>query len=895
VAGGGRRGRPAFLHGAEGKAMSGMPDPHSAEVSLRLERDEQSALNTILRISLEDIPLVQQFERVLDILLSLSWLPLAPSGGVFLVEDNEEVLVLKAQRNLAPALLTRCARVPFGYCLCGRAAATREIQFASCVDARHDITYHGIGPHGHYNVPILSRNGLLGVVVLYLKDGHVRDDREMEFLGSVSNTLAGLIERKQMEEALRQTAVAFENTSEGVMIADGAGRIVSVNRAFTEITGYAAEEVLGGTAALLRSGRHGEDFYAVMRESLREAGRWQGEIWDRRKNGDIFPAWLNISVVKDEGGSVTHHVAVFADISAMKESQSRIDHLAHHDALTGLPNRLLLNARMGHSLAHARRNATMLAVLFLDLDHFKVINDTLGHPAGDALLQEVAHRLGACVREEDTVSRLGGDEFTVLLEGLHDSNFASEIAQRIIESLSRKIVLQGHEVFVTCSVGISIFPSDGDDITTLLKNADSALYRAKEQGRDNYQYYTEELTLRAMARLEMETSLRQAMQRDELVVHYQPQIDLYTGRIIGMEALLRWRHPERGLVGPGEFISLAEETGLIVPIGEWVLRSACSRLKAWIDAGLPAIRVAVNLSSRQFNQKNLYEMVAAALRDTGLAPECLDLELTESLMMKDPEAAIAILTRLKSLGVQLSIDDFGTGYSSLSYLKRFPIDRIKIDQSFVNNITTEPKDAAVSQAIISMSHSLQLKTVAEGVETTEQQEFLRARQCDEVQGFNYSRPVPEQEMERLLREGARFGGGRPAAEGEGKTLLLVDDEVHVLDALNRALRTEGYRILRAGNPAEALRLLATNRVGVIVSDHRMPEMSGIELLRKIKTLHPDTVRIMLTGCADMQTVTDALNESEVFKILFKPWSNEELRGEIRNAFHQYERLARPAQ
>ncbi len=858
---------------------------------LRLEIDQQGALNAILRLNLEDIPLQRQFERVLDLILSLSWLKLEPKGGIFQVDEGKDMLVLKAQRNLAPALLEQCARVPFGRCLCGRAAATREIQHAACVDARHEISYAGIKPHGHYSVPILARRGLLGVLVLYLKAGHARNDREVEFLGSVANTLAGLIERKRMEEALRQSAAVFENTTEGVLITDPAGRIAAVNRGCAEITGYGPQELVGRTAAVLKSGRHEEDFYAAMWAAIRETGCWQGEVWNRRKDGDIYPQWLNISVVKDEQGTVTHYVGVFADISAMKESESKLDHLAHHDSLTGLPNRLLLHARIEHSLERARRNGTRLAVLFLDLDHFKNINDTLGHPVGDLLLQETARRLAACVREEDTVARLGGDEFTLLLEDLQDAHFAGEAAQRILAALAEKFVLQGHEVFVTCSIGISLFPGDGADVTTLLKNADSALYRAKEQGRDNYQFYTQELTARALERLALEASLRHAVPRGELRLHYQPQVDLYSGRVVGMEALLRWQHPQRGLVPPAEFIPLAEESGLILPIGEWVLRTACARLKAWIDAGLPKIRVAVNLSSRQFNQKNLFDTVAGVLRDTGLDPHCLELELTESLIMRDPEAAIATLARLRSLGVYFSIDDFGTGYSSLSYLKRFPIDRIKIDQSFVRNITTAPEDAAVSQAIISLSHSLNLKTVAEGVETAEQREFLRSRQCDEVQGFHFSRPLPEEEMEQLLREGADFGAAPEEADAGQETLLLLDDEPNVLEALVRVLRPEGYRILRAGRPSEALDLLATHRVGVIVADQHLPEMKGIDLLRKVRSLHPDTVRIMLTGSADAKTVTDALNESEVYKFILKPWSQEQLRAELRKAFWHHARLA----
>jgi diguanylate cyclase (GGDEF)-like protein/PAS domain S-box-containing protein len=994
----------------ENTPSAGQPAAEAAE--------EQRALNAILRISLEDIPLPRQFERVLDILLALSWLPIEPVGGIFLVETGQEVLRLVAQRGLHPALLTACARVPFGHCLCGRAAATGEIQFAACLDDRHEISYTGIQPHGHYNVPIISQRVVLGVIVLYLKHGHRQQAREQEFLASVAATLAGIIERstiqdalrasearlteaqriarlggweweagndrltlsdgaagilglavhdgrltlhdwlerlhpddrskaqqaiddavangttfdmdyrirradgsecyvygraeathdresralrlagtvqditarKQMEERLRQSATVFENTTEGVIITDAAGHITAVNRACTQITGYSEQELIGQPLAVLRSGRHEADFYDAMWRDVLASGSWQGEVWSRRKSGDIYPEWLNISVVKDEQGHITHFVNVFSDISAMKESESRLDHLAHHDPLTGLPNRLLLMARMEQSLARARRNNTLLAVLFIDLDRFKDINDTLGHPVGDLLLQAVALRLAECVREEDTVSRLGGDEFTVLIEELHDSSAAGTVAQKIIVALAQPLVLQGHEVFITASIGIALFPDDGADVTTLLKNSDSALYRAKEQGRDNYHYYTEELTTRAMVRLALETDMRHAIERNELVVHYQPQVDLYSGHIIGMEALLRWQHPQRGLIPPGDFIPLAEDTGLILPIGEWVLRTACERVQSWVDQGLQPVRVAVNLSSRQFNQHDLAETVKRILRETRLDPQYLELELTERLIMQDAEHAIIILQELKALGVQFSIDDFGTGYSSLSYLKKFPIDRIKIDQSFVRNITSDPEDAAVSQAIISMSHSLNLKTVAEGVETLEQQEFLRARQCDEMQGFYFSRAVPEQEMEQMLRDGVKLTQTQPELPREERVLLLVDDDNHVLDALIHALHPDGYRILHTTDPKEALNLLATHHVGVIVSDQMMPEMNGIELLRKVRQLHPDTVRIMLTGYSDSRLITDAINEGAVYKFISKPWRNDLLRELLREAFVMHNSL-----
>jgi diguanylate cyclase (GGDEF)-like protein/PAS domain S-box-containing protein len=990
-----------------------------SEEVLRLQNEEQRALNAILRISLEELPLAQQCERILDLLLSLSWLPIEPKGGIFLTDPSSEALLLHTQRGLDPELLSACARVPFGRCLCGRAAASGETQFASCLDRRHEIGFDGMGAHGHYNIPILSGQGVLGVIVVYLSEGHTRRESEVAFLESVAHSLAALIERhrtresleasqarlaetqriahlggwewgegqagmqvseevyrifgvepgevltldvllshvhpedrqmvresmvravsvdggigldyrllrpdgteaivhsrmemttdslgyvrlygtvqditerKQMEERLRQSATVFENTTEGVMITDVERRIVAVNRAFTEITGYGQEELTGQSSAILDSGRHDAQFYEAMWRTIRDEGRWQGEIWSRRENGDIYPEWLNISEVRNGSGRVTHYVAVFSDISAMKESEARLDHIAHHDPLTNLPNRLLLHARMEQALAKARRSNTLMAVMFLDLDYFKKINDTMGHPIGDQLLQEVAARLRNCVREVDTVSRLGGDEFTILLEELHEARAVGAVAQKIITELGERYLIREHEVFVTCSIGISLFPGDGDDITTLLKNADTALYRAKEQGRNNYQYYTLELTIRAMERMAMENNLRHALERNELVVYYQPQVDLFSGRIIGMEALLRWQHPEMGLIAPASFIPLAEELGLIIPIGEWVLRTACLRLKAWQEEGLDIIRMAVNLSSRQFNQPDLAEVVIAILEETGIDPHCLELELTERILMEDAERAIGVLNRLKAVGVQFSIDDFGTGYSSLSYLKQFPIDRIKIDQSFVNNVTSVPEDAAVTQAVISLSHSMNIKAVAEGVETIEQHEFLRSRQCDELQGFYFSHPLPEEEIGALLRNGIDLEGLRREVIKQDRVLLLVDDEKPILNALERALRPEGFHILSSTDPFEALDMLATHPVDVIVTDQRMPGMSGIELLRRVRQLHPEVVRIMLTAHADTQVTAAAINEGAVFKFIFKPWSDEDLREVLREAFALRVRNGRP--
>jgi diguanylate cyclase (GGDEF)-like protein/PAS domain S-box-containing protein len=583
--------------------------------------------------------------------------------------------------------------------------------------------------------------------------------RVMERTAALSESNADLqkeiAERKRTEEALSQAAAVFENTSEAAMVMDTKNRIVAVNKAFTEITGYAQDDVVNKTPQMLRSDKHDEPFYAAISASIIKTGRWSGEVWNRRKNGEIFPVWLNISTVVDDLGQVTHYVSVFSDITPIKESQEQLERLAHHDALTGLPNRLLFHARLEHALERARREGRLVAILCFDLDHFKNINDSLGHPAGDRLLQVVTKRLLDSVRREDTVARLGGDEFTILLEELQEPKDAGIVAEKALNVLAEPFELDGHEAYVSGSVGISLFPADGHDVTTLLKNADSALYRAKEHGRNNYQFYTEDLTTAAFKRLALESSLRRAVERGEFTLYYQPQLSLNNGRVVGAEALVRWQHPELGLVFPTEFIPMAESTGLIVKLGEWVMDTACTQAKAWQKEGLPPIRIAINLSSVQVNRGDIITTVERVLQETGLDPQYMELEITEGLIMQQTHQTIAILDKLKAMGVMLAIDDFGTGYSSLSYLKRLPLHRLKIDRSFVCDIPDDSEDMAITRAVIALGNNLQLVVVAEGVENETQLEFLRSNGCDEAQGYLYSAPVPAADFAAFVRNEGR--------------------------------------------------------------------------------------------------------------------------------------------
>ena len=558
-------------------------------------------------------------------------------------------------------------------------------------------------------------------------------------------------QRKRVEAELKLSSRVFESSQEAIMITDAARNIVSVNPAFSEMTGYAAEEVIGKNPRLLGAGRQSAEFFAGMWHDINSENRWQGEIWNRRKNGDVYPVWLTISVYRGASGEILNYVGIESDISERHAAQESIRQLAYYDPLTRLPNRTLLQDRVEQALAVAEREGKQVALFFIDLDHFKKINDSLGHFAGDQLLIQVAQRLLDCIRRMDTVARLGGDEFVVLLSEVTLEG-AADVARKVIAAIARPYAVEGHELSVTPSLGISLFPQDGRDFEALLKHADTAMYRAKESGRNAYQFFTSEMNVAALERLVLENSLRQGLERSEFVLYYQPQVDVASGSVIGAEALIRWNHPEIGMVSPAKFIPVAEMSGLIVPLGQWVLREACRQNREWQDAGLPKVCMAVNISSVQFRGGKLEEDVREVLAETGLAPDWLELELTEGTVMSDANATVDTLHRLSAMGIRLAIDDFGTGYSSLSYLKRFPIDRLKIDQSFVRDIVTDPDDWAIASAVISMGHSLRLKVIAEGVEHVEQLEMLRHQGCDEVQGYYFSVPLPAAEFRELLRQ-----------------------------------------------------------------------------------------------------------------------------------------------
>lgn len=588
-----------------------------------------------------------------------------------------------------------------------------------------------------YNVPVQQGDGEVAHLSIAIHD-------------MVENLTREIRQRKLAEQGLRLSAKVFENNTEAIMITDAAQRIVMVNQAFTDITGYGADEVLGKCPGLLSSSRHSQAFFETFWNSLNTRDLWRGEIWNKRKNGEVFPEWVTISVLRDEQSNVTHYIAVYLDITERKKEEERINYLANYDVLTGLPNRHLLADRVDQALSSAQRHQGRVAVMFIDLDRFKNINDSLGHDIGDALLKQVATQLKACLRRTDTIARQGGDEFVAVLTELDSADEVIFVAEKMIESLQGKFNLGEYQLSITPSIGISIYPDDGETSVQLMRNADLAMYRAKDSGRNNFQFYAPEMNIKALERLKLENCLRTAIVQQQLMVYYQPKVNMASGEMVGMEALLRWQHPELGLVSPAVFIPVAEESGLINEIGDWVLRQVCLQARLWQAQRYRIVPIAVNLSARQLKQGDFLARVQTILRDAGLDACYLELEITESMLMDMGASGVGVLEKLRAGGIALSLDDFGTGYSSLSRLKNLPLDRLKIDQSFVRDIVTDPDDASIVSATAVLAHALNLRVTAEGVETPEQLDFIRSLGCEEYQGYLFSRPVPADEVVRFL-------------------------------------------------------------------------------------------------------------------------------------------------
>jgi len=704
-----------------------------------------------------------------------------------------------------------------------------------------------------------------------------------------------LLERTVRERTadLQRFRSAMDATADAIFLVDAERlALVDVNEGACRMLGYERAQLLAleparlglGTPEQLRlreQATDGADEQAARAPELVECELTRADL-------DVVPVELYWQLQQAQFDGQRTLICVARDVTERRLAQQRLQHMAHYDSLTGLPNRTLFYQTLAEAIELAQHKQWRIVVLFIGLDRFKNINDSLGAALGDELLRQFSNRLVQCVRIRDTVGRMGGDEFGLILTMTRDQQDAVLVANEVREALRAPFDLDRHAATLSASIGIAMYPDDATDPETLVKYADTAMDRAKQAGRDGYRFFTAGMNVQVLARLDLEMALRRALDADELQLHYQPKVNLHTGRISGVEALLRWHRPGYGTVYPAEFVPVLEETGLIVRAGAWIIDHACRQIAAWGRSRVGPVHVAVNVSSRQFVEGDLEGEVRQALARHKVPPELLELELTETALMSNAERTIDVLNNLKALGIRIAIDDFGTGYSSLSYLQRFPIDKLKIDIAFVRDITTNPNDAAISLAIISMAHSLKLRVIAEGVESRAQLEYLRRNRCDEIQGFLFSRPLPADELGQLIEQGRSLAPADASqTEDTPQTLLLVDDDVNVLSSLHRLFRRDGYRILTAATPAEGFELLALHAVQVIVCDQRMPVMSGTEFLSKVKEMYPDTIRIILSGYTGLEAVLDSINRGAIYRFYTKPWDETQLRDNIRLAFHHY--------
>ena len=694
-------------------------------------------------------------------------------------------------------------------------------------------------------------------------------------------------QRLQTEKQLRLYKRAVDASSSGVVIADITWPdmpVTYVNYAFERLTGYSSDEAIGHNCRFLQGTERDELAIKQIRHAIAARQECSVVLKNYRKDGSIFWNNLFLAPVPDEQGAITHYIGIQTDITAQKNYEQELAYNASYDLLTGLPNRSLLKDRLTQSCKISARHQEKVAVLFIDLDGFKLINDSKGHTVGDEVLRQISCRLQAELRAGDTLARLGGDEFVLMVPDLRETEALNALAQHLLTVIARPILVEEQELQITASIGISLTDNAFDEPMQLVQQADLAMYQAKLQGRNNYQWYQAEMETSLNKRLNLRAMLKKAVANQEFVLYYQPQVEAGSGRLIGLEALLRWPHPEHGMIGPDEFIPVAEETGLIVEIGQWVIEQAAAFNASLQQRGIAHLVMAVNLSSLQFQRPGFVEQLQQTLQQQQLAPRWFELELTESLLLQNIEQVVTKLQQLKKLAVSIAIDDFGTGYSSLSYLKRLPINKLKIDRSFIRELVTDQRDAAISRAIIAMAHQLGVRVVAEGVETEAQASFLAKSLCDELQGYYFARPMPGAQLEQFLIRYAPVSHNTAATQ---QTLLLVDDEENILHSLKRLLRKEPYQVLSCSSAAEALELLALHQVQVIISDQRMPEMNGTEFLSRVKEMYPDTVRIVLSGYTDLRSVTEAINRGAIYKFMTKPWQDDELKTEIAAAFRRY--------
>ncbi len=724
---------------------------HALEQNL----EAQQITNQLLSLPTHQLDMEELLNKALRIVFQISWLKSVPRGAIFLNNAEEKTLTMAAHYNLSAEISQACAHIAHGYCLCGQAAAQQQIQYCADVDVADTPCYVNMPNHGHYVVPLLSEQQLLGLLSLYFAPGNLLKNSEIEILKTCSATIAELIRFKQALEEISLADTVFKHNLSCLLVTDGNKKILSVNPVFSEVTGYSLDDVIGKNPSILSSGRHDADFYRRIWQTLEESDRWGGEIWNKRKNGEFYLEWLTITAVRDHKGRVKNYIGVFDDISLRKQHEQRIRQLAFFDSLTGLANRALFYDQLEQAISEAKKNQAKIALLFIDLDHFKEVNDTLGHDAGDELLKTVAQRIASCLGDGDILARLGGDEFVIVLPNVQDNHpvqLCEKIASQIIKRLSESHSYKDYTFYGGASIGIVIYPDDAHNISDLIQLADAAMYEAKDAGRNTYRFFSSEMIEAIKKRVTMIHELRNAIENSELYVVYQPLVEMASRAIIGAEVLLRWRNSELGFISPVDFIPLAEDTGLILSIGDWVIEQACKQLSIWEHSKAVNLKyLAVNISIHQLIQVDFVENLLNICQQADIPSHKLELEITEGGLAQYPNNIAEVLNQLSSLGYKLAIDDFGTDYSSLSRLKSFHVDLLKIDRSFVRDMTTDKDDAAIAKAVIDLANALNLTTLAEGVEEPEQFDLLKQYGCQRVQGYLFGKPMSAAEFEQFFQ------------------------------------------------------------------------------------------------------------------------------------------------
>ena len=782
-------------------------------------------------------------------------------------------------------------------CACQRKMETGELAAPMLI---RDCALLGPGL-AHISIPISVPGRALGLLNLAVSTDVMFNEDDLHVLATVGNQIATALERARlymhMERLVNERTEALKmernrlsaivtTTGALVMITDVEGRITEFNPACEQSLGWTCDEATGRFFWELLPPERVEFIRNAFQAQLNMGTSVQVEQEWLARNGERRTIIWSVTTIKLPDGTVERVLGTGLDVTELRKAEDQVQYLSNFDVLTGLPNRVLLRGQARLAKEQALSEEGILGLLVVCLPRLSQVRENLGENSEQELLVLIARRLKAWGSERGANVARYGDACFALIHVCAGVDDLESDARQLLALLEEPIVIDQQELHMDVGIGIAVYPNDGQDFHWLCQCAESAMRRAVEARHGRYEFYRPELNHGASERFKLESALRRALKRDELVLHYQPQVSLTSGRIIGVEALLRWQHPELGLISPGRFIDLAEETGLILPIGEWVLRKACEQRCAWNRDGVPAVPVAVNLSARQFST-SIADTVREILDETGLEPRLLELELTESLSMEDPESTFGILSTLKDMGVGLAIDDFGTGYSNLNYLKRFPVDRLKLDRSFVQDITSDPDDLAIARAVIAMAHSLRLSIIAEGVETEGQLALLAQNGCDEVQGYLFSRPVDAAACAKYIKEGRCLDVSRYARKAGDRTLLVVDDDVNLLDAIRRALRNSGCTVLVADSTTNAFEVLATEKVNVVLCDQRMPGMSGTEFLARVRQMHPSVVRMVLSGYTDLQSVTEAINRGAIFKFLSKPWEDKELSAAIEDAFSEY--------